>query len=652
VSIKNLASLFHPRSVAVIGASNRADAIGTRILENVLHGGFPGQVWPVNPNHAQLLEQKCYPDIPTLPAAPDIAIIATPAPTVPLILRQLGEKGTKIAVVVAAGMTDKNGLRQAALEASKPFGLRIFGPNVVGLILPAARLNASFVLTSATSGRIGLLSQSGAIVSSLLDWAAERAIGFSQVISLGDMIDVDIGDGIDLLAADHQTSAVIMYVETIVNPRKFISAARAAGRLKPLIAIVPGRHKAAAAAAATHTGGLASNSRVIDAVLKRAGVMRVTALSELFAAAEITADFAPVLPGRVAIVTNGGGAGVLAVDSLLDRGERLASLGAETLSRLDNVLPQDWSGGNPIDVLGDSSADKFAEAIKIVAADRGVDIVLALECPVQAAPPAVFARAMVAMVDDPAWSGKPLLACLLGGKAALEGRRILRDARIPDYELPDDAIAALHILCQRGRLQQHLTELNQPTGRESSFDRARALGIFAKVAREARTMLTETEAKAVLGCYQMPICEMVVAKTVSTVKPLALAMLRRHGSIVVKILSRSITHKSDIGGVALNITTGRQARLAAMKMCAAATAAGLGGQIDGYVLQPMSRMDNGFELFLGLSVDQVFGPVVAFGAGGIGVMQIDDIAMGLPPLDDDLKRVARFSIQVLESADL
>ncbi|MBB5575927.1 MULTISPECIES: bifunctional acetate--CoA ligase family protein/GNAT family N-acetyltransferase [Rhizobium] len=634
MSIKNLAPLFHPRSIAIIGASNRAGAIGTKILQNVIDGGFVGEVWPVNPKYHQILQLQCYARVSELPAAPDIAVVATPAPTVPFILRELGEKGTKIAVVASAGLTAENGLREAALAAGKPYGLRIFGPNVVGLILPGAKLNASFVLTGASHGKIGLLSQSGAIVSSLLDWASERAIGFSQVLSLGDMIDVDIGDGIDLLAADHETSAIVMYLESIVNPRKFIAAARAAGRLKPLIAIVPGRHKAAAKAAATHTGALTGEPRIIDAILKRAGIIRVTVLSELFAAAEITAKVPPLTSARVGIVTNGGGAGVLAVDGLLDRGEVLASLAEHTIASLDSLFPNGWSKSNPVDVLGDASPDRIAEAIRAVALDPAVDVVLALYCPVQAAPPSEVASAIISTVQAPNWPQKRLLSCLLGGRASREGRQMLRNAGIPDYGLPDDAITALHVLGQWGRRQEQLTHV--ATTAELPFDRNGAMCVFEQVAKQSRKMLTEVEAKAILGFYKIPVAECAVAKTIGSVDQLAAALLRRHPSIVVKLLSRSITHKSDIGGVMLDITTRAGARRAARAIAASAAAAGLTDQVDGYVLQPMIKIDAGVELFAGLSADKIFGPTIAVGAGGIAVEQMDDIAVGLPPLDDGL----------------
>jgi acetyltransferase len=632
VSIKNLAALCHPQSVAVIGASTRQDAIGSKILRNVIDGGFSGEVWAVNPKYAHVLGRPCFKDVAALPQAPDIAIIATPVHTLVSLIHELGEKGTKVAVVVTGNLKDE--LKQAILAAARPYCLRIFGPNVVGLILPGAKLNLSFVLTGAKPGKIGLISQSGAIVSSLLDWACDHSIGFSSVLSLGDMIDVDAGDAIDFLAADHQTAAIVMYLESIPNPRKFVSAARAAGRQKPLIAIVPGRHREAAKAATTHTGALMGDVRIIDAILKRAGIIRVKNLSELLAAAEITQKVHPTKSLRVGIVTNGGGAGVLAVDSLLDRGERLATLSEQTIIGLDRILSAGWSRSNPIDVLGDAAPAQIAEAIKIAACDANVDAVLALHCPVQAAEPAATAAAIVSAMQTKEWQGKPLLACLLGGRASREGRLVLRATGIPDYATPDDAIAALHILGEWGRRQDALTHI--ATTFELETNRTAARQLMQEVALQSRTMLTEVEAKAVLSFYQIPVTECSIAENVAAIGQLAAMMLRKHQSIVVKLLSRSISHKSELGGVALDIRSRAAACRAARDMQKRVAAAGLEEQIDGFVVEPMIKMENGIELFAGLSVDPVFGPVIAFGAGGTAVEQIDDVAVSLPPLDDAL----------------
>lgn len=636
MSIKNLAPLLHPQAITIIGASIRREAVGNTILRNIVRRGFSGDVWPVNPKYDSVMDFPCFASVDRLPGTPDIAIVATPPATVPAILRQLGEKGTKIAAIVTSGLTDDNGLKQAALAASKPYGLRIFGPNIIGLIVPAARLDASFALTSAERGSIGLLSQSGAIVSSLLDWAADNGVGFSQVLSFGDMIDVDLGDGVDLLAADPATKTIIIYLESITSPRKFISAARAAGRLKPVIAIAPGRHAAAAKAAATHTGALASDSRVMDAVLKRAGVIRVAELSELFDAAEVTARFPPLPKARLAVVTNGGGAGVIAVDSLLDKGEELATLTDETLRKLDEMLPAGWSRSNPVDMMGDATPQRYSSTLQTVAHDAKVDVLLALHCPVQPATPELTATAVAACVDQGRVGGKPLLTCFLGGREARRARRIVQDAGIANYDLPANAVASLHILAQWARQQEHLTHITSSTCETLRIDRPKALQIFERVAAEGRRMLTELEAKAVLAAYRVSVPDSPVADSVPAVEHMASSLLKRYSAIAVKVLSRQITHKSDVGGVALNLTSADHARRAARDMEVALAKLGLGEQLEGFVLQPMVTIKNGLELLVGLTTDPVFGPVIVFGAGGVSVEAVNDIAIGLPPLDAGL----------------
>ncbi|TIP15503.1 acetate--CoA ligase family protein, partial [Mesorhizobium sp.] len=324
MTIRNLEYAVSPKSVAVVGATGRAGSVGRVVFDNIVEGGFEGEIWPVNPRHSQVTGHRCYGRVADLPGIPDLAVIVTPPDTVPGIVRELGEKGTRVAVVITAGLNQGNGLRQAMLDAARPSFMRIIGPNTVGLMVPPAKLNASFAHMAARPGNIALISQSGAIATSLIDWAAENNVGFSRIISLGDMADVDVGDCLDMLAGDFHTRAIVMYLETIPNPRKFMSAARAAARLKPVIAIKPGRHEQAARAAATHTGALSGAERIVDAALRRAGVLRINDLAELLDAAETIARHAPLERARVGIVTNGGGAGVLAVDKLVDRGGELA----------------------------------------------------------------------------------------------------------------------------------------------------------------------------------------------------------------------------------------------------------------------------------------------------------------------------------------
>ncbi|TIX00815.1 acetate--CoA ligase family protein, partial [Mesorhizobium sp.] len=358
MTIRNLEHAFAPKSVAVFGASVHDGSVGRVVFDNIVNGGFEGEIWPVNPKYSQVAGRRCYATAAELPGVPDLGVVVTPPETVPGIVRDLGEKGTRAAVVLTAGLTRENGLRQAMLDAARPTLLRIIGPNTVGLMLPPKKLNAGFAHMAARPGNIALLSQSGAIATSLIDWAADNNIGFSQIVSLGDMADVDVGDCLDMLAGDARTRAIVMYLETVPNPRKFMSAARAAARIKPVIAIKPGRHELAAKAAATHTGALSGADRVVEAALRRAGILRVKGLAELFDAAETIARFSPLERARVGIVTNGGGAGVLAVDQLVDGNGELAELSQTTIERLNDVLPRTWSHANPVDIVGDAAPER------------------------------------------------------------------------------------------------------------------------------------------------------------------------------------------------------------------------------------------------------------------------------------------------------
>ena len=387
MTIRNLEFAMRPSSVAVFGASRRAGSVGQVVLDNIVSGGFAGAIWPVNPRYSEVSGRPCYGSAAELPGVPDLGVIVTPPGTVAAIIRDLSEKGTRAAVVITAGLTRENGLRQQILDAARPNLFRIIGPNTLGLMIPPLRLNAGFAHMPARPGKIALVSQSGAIVTTLIDWAADNNVGFSQIVSLGDMADVDLGDYLDLLAGDPKTHAILLYLETIPNPRKFMSAARAAARIKPVIAVKAGRHAAAAKAAATHTGALAGADRVVEAALHRAGILRVKGLAELFDAAETTATFAPLDRARVAVVTNGGGAGVLQVDELLDRSAELAQFSDATLSRLNTALPPTWSRANPVDIIGDAPPDRYIAAIEAVADDDGADVVLVLNCPTALASP-------------------------------------------------------------------------------------------------------------------------------------------------------------------------------------------------------------------------------------------------------------------------
>ncbi len=635
MTIRNLIHAFEPKSVAVIGASRRQGSVGAAVFANILQGGFAGAIWPVNPKYKELNEQPCYATVKDIPAVPDLAVIMTPPETVPGLIDELGKKGTRAAVVITAGLTRENGLKQKMLDAARPHLLRIIGPNCLGLMLPPAKLDAGFFHMAAAPGDIALLSQSGAIAASLIDWAAANDIGFSQIVSLGDMADVDVGDCLDMLAGDSGTRAVVLYLESIPNPRKFMSAARATSRVKPVIAIKPGRHAEAAKAAATHTGALSGADRVVDAVLRRAGILRISDLAELFDATETIARFAPLERARVGIVTNGGGAGVLAVDRLMDFGAELATLSHETLAALDRELPANWSRANPVDIVGDASPDRYRAAVKSVAADPSVDVLLVMNCPTGMASSSEAAAAVASLAKQGRINGKPVLSCWLGEKTARDGRRLLQEAGITSYETPAAAATAVSYLIDWSRAQKALQRV-PATHEEIQADRAAALAIFRQVAAENRRMLTEPEAKAVAKAYGIPVPETIVARTVEDVGQAATRLLADSPKIAVKLLSKAVSHKSDVGGVVLNIETTAAACEAARAIARRFHEHVADASIDGFSVQPMIERKTAQELILGVSHDAIFGPIVLFGAGGVAVEVMNDTVIALPPLDSVL----------------
>lgn len=635
MTIRNLDLSLKPSSIALVGASEREGSVGRVILENIVGGGFKGRIYPVNFKYNAVLGMRCYRHVGELPEAPDLAVIATPAETVPKLVAELGARGTKIAVIITAGVTVANGLRESMLAAAKPYLLRLIGPNTIGLLAPRADLNASFVHVTPQRGHLGLISQSGAMVSSIVDWAVAEGIGFSQIYSLGDMADVDVGDCLNMLAEDDATTSILMYLESIPDARKFMSAARAAARIKPVIAVKPGRHAEAARAAATHTGALAGADRVVDAALRRAGIIRVDDLDDLFNAAEVTARYRPLERARIAIVTNGGGAGVLAVDHLLDRGASLAELAPETLARLNAALPSTWSHANPVDIIGDAPPERYQAAIDAVSADPGVDALLVMNCPTAIADPLLAAMAVASTAPRGMINGKPVLACWLGQHAAMPARDVLQRSGVGSFDTPTDAAEAVAFLTQWSNARRQLERV--PDGTAVLTNLTEEAGeILAGVIGEGRSLLTEWEAKSVLACYGVSVPETVFAANEPEVGIAASQLLPTAGALAVKMSSRTISHKSDVGGVVLDVTSVAQAIKAAAAIRSRFEAAYPGMPLDGFTVQPMVSWKGATELIAGLSVDPTFGPVIVFGAGGTSVEIVDDTATGLVPLDDVL----------------
>ena len=634
VSIRNLEYLFRPKSVAVIGASERPHSVGYTVMRNLLSGGFSGPVMPVNPKYEAVAGVLAYASVAALPKAPDLAIIGTPPQTVPGLISELGARGTRAAVVLTAGLSRKDGqgrtIEQAMREAARPYLLRILGPNCLGLSVSQVRLNASFAHTDTLPGRLAFVSQSGALCTGVLDWARSNGIGFSHFISLGDSADVDFGDVLDYLGSDPGTDAILLYIESIREPRKFMSAARAAARNKRVLAVKAGRVAEGARAAASHTGALAGSDDVYDAAIRRAGMLRVYAIDELFDAVETLAHSRPLRGDRLAIVTNGGGLGVMATDALIMGGGRLAGLGEDTLKRLDEVLPATWSRGNPLDVIGDAPGERYVQTLEILLTDPAVDAVLLIHAPTAIVESQAIAAAVVEMMRD---SNRNVLASWVGGDAVAQARRLFTASGIPVYETPEQAVRAfLHLVHYRSN-QEMLMET--PNSVPASFvpDKARAMEIIEAVLASGRELLTEPEAKAVLAAYKIPVVQTRTAKDPQDAANVASGL---GFPVAVKILSPDITHKSDVGGVALDLDTPEDVEKAAAAMVARLGQLRPQARLTGFTVQTMARRPGAHELIVGATTDPIFGPVILFGQGGVAVEVIRDRAVALPPLNTKL----------------
>lgn len=638
MTVRNLDALFTPKSVVLIGASPQAGSVGQTITRNLLAGGFEGDIALVNPRHREIMGQKCYPDLSALPSTPDLAVIATPATTVPGIVAQLGQAGTRAAVIVTAGLGP---MRQDLLDASRPHCLRVLGPNGIGLILPRLKLNASFAHRDAPQGRIAFLSQSGALLTTVIDWAAGRDIGFSHVVSLGDMADVDFGDLLDYFASDIESRAVLIYMEALTNAAKFISAARRCARVKPVIVVKSGRHEAGAKAAMSHTGALAGSDAAYDAAFRRTGLLRVKTLPDMFAAAEVLARRPRMSGERLTILTNGGGAGVLAADELQDAGGTFAPLSTSVKLRLDEVLPAGWSKGNPVDIIGDAGPQRYGAALTELLRDPASDAILVIQCPTALADPLENAKAVLAAADAGKIDGrpaKPLLTCWLGEEAARASRALFADAEVATFETPSDAVVGFMQLVRHARAQ---SELIQAPGSGIDVEAAEAeevSRIIANALAEGRTVLSAVEAKALLAAEGIPAASSRVAKTPADVEGAACAILAETGACVIKILSPDITHKSDVGGVRLGLESAQAARLAAEEMLTRVAAAKPDARITGFMVEAMIRRPGAHETIVGMSEDATFGPMLLFGAGGVAVEVVADRALALPPLDHVLAR--------------
>jgi acetyltransferase len=639
MTIRNFDALLAPRSVALIGASTRPGSVGLIAARNLLSGGFAGPVWLVNPKHSRIEGQRCHSSIAELPAAPDLAVVVTPPPTIPRIIQQLGEKGTRAAVVITAGVRDD--LKQAMLEVARPFLLRIQGPNCLGLMLPRIGLNASFSHQPPLAGDLAFVSQSGALITAIIDWARGRSIGFSHVVSLGDMADADFGDLLDYLAADAHSRAILLYMESVTHAPKFLSAARRAARSKPVIVVKAGRSAIGARAAMSHTGAMAGADAAYEAAFRRAGVLRVRELADLFSAAEILARDSHPAGERLAILTNGGGAGVLAADRLSDLGGSLARLSEESRIALDAILPPTWSRGNPVDIIGDAGPERYARALDILASEREADAVLVMNCPTALSSSTEVAQQVVSVLEQRSASGtasKPMMAAWLGDEASRDARKLFAAKGIASFATPAEAIDGfMHLVCY-SRAQSELMRTPPSLADDLGFDPAKANAVIAHAIGQGRSTLSEVEAKALVAAYGIPVVATEFVSIPGEVRAAADRLIAKHGACVVKIVSDDISHKSDVGGVRLGLERADEAQRAAEDMIERVAHLAPNAAIKGFSVQPMIRRPGAHELILGMSVDSTFGPLIMFGAGGTAVEVLRDAAHALPPLDLNLAR--------------
>jgi len=645
MTIRNLDKIFRPQRVAVVGASDQPSKVGYILFHNLIGRGFRGVVYPVNPQREAVQGIAAYPSLSALPQVPDLAVICTPAATVPELIDECGRLGTRGVVIISAGFREvgEEGRRleeQVKAAAARYSGLRILGPNCLGVMVPSIGLNASFAAGMATSGRVAFVSQSGALCTSILDWARAAGIGFSHFLSIGNMLDVGFDDLLDYLAADPQTDAVVLYVESVTKAREFMSAARAFSRDKPIVAYKAGRFADSAQAAASHTGAMAGVDAVYEAAFRRAGIVRVYDLDEIFDCAGLLARQRIPKGPRLAIITNAGGPGVMACDALLDRQGVLATLAPATLERLNRVLPPFWSHRNPIDILGDAPAARYADALAAVVDDPGVDAVLVLLTPQAMTEPSASAAAVVEAARK---RSKPVLTAWMGGAQVREGVQQLNAAGIPAYPTAEHAVRAFMNLVQFHRNRETLLETPRDVPLKFAIDRVKLRERFERLLEKNQDLLSEDDSKELLSTYGIPVARPRPAATADE----AAVIAREIGyPVVLKVHSPQITHKTDVGGVVLNLKDDGEVRAAFAQIVASARKLRPDADILGVTVQPMVTAVHGVELILGVKRDPVFGPVMMVGFGGIAAEVFQDRSLELPPLNE---RLARRMLESLRS---
>jgi len=626
---------FDPKSIAVIGANDRQGSIGAALIDNLIQGGYSGTVIPVNPNHETVRGLKAYATITQVEPAPELAIIATPIATAPEIVRQCVRAGTQGVIIISAGGKELGEagsfIEEQIQGAAEGSGMRIIGPNCMGVIRPGKNLNATFAGGMPAKGNLAVISQSGAICASILDRATLENTGFSHFVSIGSMLDVDFGDLIDYLGNDGSVKAILLYMENLTNPRKFMSAARSVSRIKPIIVLKAGKSKAGARAASTHIGTMAGEDAVYDAACRRAGIVRVPSLARLFDCAELMAKQPRPAGTRLAIITNGGGPGVMAADTLAEYGLEPAPLGEETMARLGEILPPYWSRGNPIDILGNATVERFTTVFELCMASKEFDGILVIMVPQDLTAPEEVATALVKLARR---KRVPIFASWMGGKAMAEAVTILNQADIPTYETPERAVRAFLYMVEYTKNLELLSQAPPKLATELYFNRDQVFRTIYESFEQETELLSEIQSKEILDAYGIPVNETVFAATVDEAIALAADL---EMPLVMKLVSPDISHKSDADGVQLDLRNEADLRQAFERIMTGARTFDPEARITGVSLQPYIAGAD-FELLLGSKPDETFGPVLCFGSGGVFAEVLDDKALGLPPLNRLLAR--------------
>ncbi len=645
MDVHKLDRIFNPQRIALVGVTTNPKSVGGKVLSNLVGGGFRGVVYPVNPDSEAVMGIQCYPDVKTLPRTPDLAVICTPANQVPELVRACGEAGILGIIIMSSGFKEtgpagKDLEDQVIEEAHKFEGMRILGPNCLGVIVPHRNLNISFANGIPKSGEIAFISQSGALCSSVLDWALEEKIGFSYFVSIGNALDVAFGDLIDYFGEDEKSRSIILYIEFISNAAKFMTAARAFARTKPIVVYKAGRFPESAKVAASHTGAMAAEDAIYDAAFQRIGISRVFEIGDIFDVAELIGRRKIPAGPRLAVVTNAGGPGVMATDALIAANGALAKLSNESMEQLNEALPPSWSHGNPVDVLGDARSKRIMKAVKIVLEDKGVDAVLVILTPQAMTNPTTTAKALGELAET---TSKPILATWMGGEQMHESNRVLNEAGVPTYMTPEQGVRAFMTLVEYSRNLETLYETPKDIPVEFPLDRKKLREQFDLLIAEKGNILSEDISKQLLESYGIPTTRPRPAATAEEAV--------KHADVigypvVLKILSPDITHKTDVGGVALDLRDAGMVCEAFERITVSASRKQPGARIQGVTVQPMIDIKDPVELILGTKKDAVFGTVIMVGSGGVTAELYRDRALGFPPLNERLARRMLESLKI------